>query len=520
MDSLGYLVLKDERAYHGLKGRNLSPKPDSFTPAYGKVEYEIDNGRLRKNMGDNFSFYALPFTPLAVVPQGDLLLCSSVEGLWTVTEGQAKKLYLPGQKFPENIVSMRSGEGMIVMLTADKNLFVYDTNRQLLQLINEKVDHFAIDKWNVLWYNQERWLRKDTSYVNNQLPTIELIRIMDSYGKAYTSPVSLGKNHGLLIIHYKGSYPPSYDELDYSYSIDGGPWQACREGVAFISELAGDDHEIIFRAARSEELVSLSEPIIVEVESEDINWLWPLFFGGLILLAIAVWFSQRRMQRSLAELAGEKEKIIMELQLANEKQKAGQLQMNPHFIFNTLNSISGLIALNESKLARTQLNKFSTMMRGVLSSSMKEYVPVKEELSFLEDYLSLEKLIRNDKFSFTIESDVAETVMVPSMILQPFLENAIVHGLNKKDSEGQLLLQLRDMGKYIKATIEDNGIGREAAKKDKKEGHESAALNIIEERLKALNKWNDIGLVYADLKDAEGLATGTRVTLHLPTQKQ
>ncbi len=520
MDSLGYLVLKDERAYHGLRGRNLIPKPQSFTPAYEKVEYEIANGQLRKNIGDNFSFYPLPFTPLAVVPQGDLLLCSSVEGLWTVSEGQAKKLYLPGQKFPENIISMKCGEGMIGMLTADKNLFVYDTNRQLLQLINEKVDHFAIDRWNVLWYNQERWLRQDTTYVNNQLPSIELIRIMDSYGKAYSSPVSLGKDHGLLIVHYTGSYPPSYDELDYSYSIDGGPWQACAEDIAFIPELADNNHEIIFRAASSEELVSLSEPIIVEVESEDINWLWPLFFGGLILLGLAVWFSQRRMQRSLAELAAQKEKILMELQLANEKQKAGQLQMNPHFIFNTLNSISGLIALNENKLARTQLNKFSTMMRGVLSSSVKEYVPIKEELSFLEDYLSLEKLIRNDKFNFTIESDVAETMMVPPMILQPFLENAIVHGLNKKDIEGQLLLQLVDMGKYIRATIEDNGVGREAAKQDKKEGHESAALEIIEERLKALNKWNDIGLVYTDLEDTEGRPSGTRVTLHLPTKKQ
>lgn len=520
IDSLGYLLLKDERAYHGLTGRHLSRKPEAFAPVIKKPEFEIDQGRLRKNLGDNFSFYPLPFTPLAVAPQGGILLCSSAEGLWTVDSGQAKRLYIPGQKFPENIVEMKTGEGMIAMLTADKNLFVYDTNRQLVQLVNEKVDHFAIDKWNCLWYNQDRWLRQDTTYLNNHPPTLTLVRITDAYGKTYTDPINLEKEMGALLVHYEGSYPPSYDELQYSYSLDGGEWQACAEGMAIVRGITSGNHELVFRAASSDEVVTLTKPIRIKVKSENINWLWPLLFGGLFLLGIATWFSQQRMQRSLTKLAAEKEKILMELQLANEKQKTGQLQMNPHFIFNTLNSISGLIALNENKLARTQLNKFSKMIRSVLSSSMKEYVPVEEELNFLEDYLSLEKLIRNDKFSFTIDSDVSETKMVPPMILQPFLENAIVHGLNKKAEEGQLRLQLEDQGKFIKATIEDNGIGREAALQQKKEGHESAALDIIEERLKALNKWNDIGLVYTDLKDAQGRASGTRVTLHLPIQNK
>jgi len=521
VDTNGLVMLKGvDKEYH-VKGMSIITKPNSLTARSEKQEYEIDYGQLKRNIGKNFSYYPLPFTPLAVCKHGDRLLCSSDDGLWTVSEGKAKRLFIPSQKFPENVLVLKGERGMIGMLTADKNLFVYDTAKQILKFVDEWVDDFVIDDWNCLWYTVEESLKQDPTFINNRLPILNIISVIAGPNvTVLTEPYLLTEEDKSITISYEAFYPPTLDKLASSYSLDGSPWEVVPyANIVQLTNLEPGRHEVRIKLEATKDIVTISKPIKIKVAYNSSNLLWPLLFGGLSLMGFFMWLSHQRMQKTLDRLATERDKIHMQLQIANEQQKVGQLQMNPHFVFNSLNSISGLIALNENKLARAQLNKFSKMMRGVLGNSMKEYIPLEEELSFLNDYLSLEQLIRNDKFSFEVEADVKDACMVPPMILQPFLENAIVHGLSKKEEKGKLLLMLSDKGKHLEVRIEDNGIGRAAAGEYKKEDHESAALDIIEARLKALNRWSDIGLVYEDLLDGSGQAAGTRVTLHLPKQK-
>ena len=151
---------------------------------------------------------------------------------------------------------------------------------------------------------------------------------------------------------------------------------------------------------------------------------------GLLGLSFIGSLRARSQMKSLVE---EKEKIKMQLALVNEKQKLGQAQMNPHFLFNALNGISGLIATKDLVHARKSLQSFSKMMRTVLDGSRSQSISIGEEIQFLSSYLRLEQMLRPDNFEFTINSALPEETLIPPMIIQPFVENAVIHGMGGLD---------------------------------------------------------------------------------------
>ena len=158
------------------------------------------------------------------------------------------------------------------------------------------------------------------------------------------------------------------------------------------------------------------------------------------------------------------------------------------------------------------------MMRKLLEGSIKEYLPIEDEVAFLDTYIQLEKMIRNDVFDYDISLEVKPQIKVPAMMIQPFVENAIIHGLKYKEDRGQLTLKFELVDRHVKVSIKDNGIGRKAAAQYKTEGHESAAIEIIEQRLRVLDRWGHKGIAYEDVVGETGLASGTIVTIYLPYQ--
>jgi len=482
-------------------------------------EFQLWNGQLRKNMGDNYSLYPLPFSPAALYPIGNKVFLAGSDGLWLFQEGQTKKYYVPGVVFPEDLISVKAYDQYIGMISRDRELLIYDTIHQTIKFIDNRVDDFTIDRWHCVFYSRGKTLSNFIDYVNDKTPLISISSIADASGKKLDPPITISPEDAIYV-KYRATYSPMMNNIDAEYCINDDSCQVIgNPKLLRIMSLQEGNNVLRIRANGNKYNYATTSPIKVKVTSDSLGRFWPWLFGGLGLLLLLNFFSQRRLKNELKTLEVEKEKINLQLQVAHEQQRLGQLQMNPHFLFNTLNSISGLIALNENKKARTHLGTFSKMMRQLLDASMHEWVTVEKELSFLESYLGLEKMIRNDKFDYKIASSVSADVFIPPMILQPFLENAIIHGIKHKDETGFLTLTLEEQGKNMKAVIEDNGIGRKAASAYKQDGHESAALSIIEQRLKTLNKWEDLNLVYEDLEDASGKALGTRVTIQLPKQK-
>jgi tetratricopeptide (TPR) repeat protein len=260
----------------------------------------------------------------------------------------------------------------------------------------------------------------------------------------------------------------------------------------------------------------------VELLSLKINNQRLLMYGsiGFAILVIAVSLllyngSRLKSKKRISEM----NHTISELTQANLRQ-----QMNPHFIFNTLNSIQYYMYQNDKIATNNYLTKFTSLMRKVLENSQHTSVTIKDELEALNLYLELESLRFKDRFDYKISVDDEIDPMlfkIPTMLIQPYVENSICHGMMPGDSKGQLKIDLKLESDHITCTIEDNGIGREAALKRKTEkggNHNSLGTRIVASRLDLVNSLYGTSLktIYTDLKNESGEPAGTRVEIHIP----
>lgn len=273
-----------------------------------------------------------------------------------------------------------------------------------------------------------------------------------------------------------------------------------------------DDKQMALQQAETEKAKALSEAaskrqdvIIVLIAAVAVS------IALIALLILRLWRTTRKEKVNI-----EKQKIAMEL-------KALRAQMNPHFIFNAINSIQHFILNNDSKSAHLHLSKFSQLIRKVLENSRFENIPLAEEIRMLELYLELESLRFSSKFHYKISVDDSidvENVLISPLLIQPFVENAIWHGLmHLKGKQGEVLIGFEKVNGILKCTISDNGIGRKQSMELKNGmAHESMGLSIAKERLQIVNMLNKakttINLI--DKTDKSGAPSGTVVELFMP----
>ncbi len=221
-----------------------------------------------------------------------------------------------------------------------------------------------------------------------------------------------------------------------------------------------------------------------------------------------------------------KNKYILEQNLNTYMQKALSQQMNPHFIFNTLNSIQYFLLNNDKLSSNKYLTKFAKLMRITLDNSQSETIPLTKEIELLNLYVELEQLRFDNKFSFEIINNVKldnELISIPPLIIQPFIENAIWHGImHRKDvTGGKLKIYFDVENENLKCTVEDNGIGRKKAnelKKQNKPEHISLGTQITESRIDLINKLHKskLKIDYIDLCDNNSNPIGTKVEITFP----
>jgi tetratricopeptide (TPR) repeat protein len=243
-------------------------------------------------------------------------------------------------------------------------------------------------------------------------------------------------------------------------------------------------------------------------------------YTGLFVLSLAIGillFSRSKInsKRRLSEM----NRKIAEITQANLRQ-----QMNPHFIFNTLNSIQYYMYQHDKLATNNYLTKFSSLMRKVLENSQHTSIPLRDELEALNLYLELEMIRFKDKFDYEIKiDDEIDPLLykVPTMLIQPYVENSISHGLMPCEGKGLVKISLKLENVYISCTIEDNGIGREAARENKRKSennHNSLGTQIVSSRLDLVNALYGTSLktIYTDLKNINGEPEGTRVEIQIP----
>lgn len=238
-----------------------------------------------------------------------------------------------------------------------------------------------------------------------------------------------------------------------------------------------------------------------------------IVFSSAVMVAITLFFQK---QRKIKEDARN--------ELAKMEHRMFRLQMNPHFVFNSLLAIQGFMYQNNPRDAGRYLTSFAKLIRHTLYGSSEEYIPLDSEIEALRYYLDLQRLRFNEKFDFEIvieESIIPESLKIPPLLIQPFLENAIEHGLQHKKGQGLLSVSLAYDDDCLKIEVLDNGIGREKAMKMQEEKgklHKSLGMEIVQKRVDSLKTvlGYKITMEIIDLKNDEGRATGTLVRLCIP----
>ena len=249
-----------------------------------------------------------------------------------------------------------------------------------------------------------------------------------------------------------------------------------------------------------------------------------LIAGLFLFLLLSVFvFRNFSLKRKNEKMAIKKSQAEFQQKVAELEMQALRAQMNPHFIFNCLNSINRFIFKNETKVASDYLTRFSRLIRMVLLHSQKKLVPLEDELEMLKLYLDMERLRFKNAFDYHITTTNAienSSVFIPPLLLQPFCENAIWHGLMHKDGPGHLNIELNEDNGILNCIITDDGVGREKAeafKSKSAEKEKSMGLKITTERLSLLNQGTTGGTFYEieDIRNEQGDIAGTKVELKI-----
>ncbi len=247
-------------------------------------------------------------------------------------------------------------------------------------------------------------------------------------------------------------------------------------------------------------------------------WFWTAVILGVgLIVGLILWWRIRAVKK------GEREKFTHEKQIMELEAKALRAQMNPHFIFNCLNSIKSLIQQNENEKSVTYLTTFSKLIRSLFNSADKKEINLFDEIETCKLYLQLEAMRFDAKFNYAVNVDAnidLKSIQVPALIIQPFIENAIWHGIVPRKSTGHVSLNVVRKNEIIEIAIDDDGIGREASYQNKSGSglaHQSKGVNLTQSRLELNNQLQQrqAELEILDKKDQHGNAAGTTVIIKI-----
>ncbi|MGB0933598.1 MAG: histidine kinase, partial [Lishizhenia sp.] len=344
---------------------------------------------------------------------------------------------------------------------------------------------------------------------------------------------TLNKTDSIILPYYKTQIEfelTAYDlstteDIKYSYKLSGldQRWSppTNRNNIVFTSIPPGK--YTLYYKAGNENTWTSNRKIYLEITPPYYTTWWFIILiviTFLSLLWLLIYLSRRRLKQKNESLT---EKLTLERNLVELEQKALRLQMNPHFIFNVLQSIQEQIITDNKNKARLSIAKFAKLMREILENSREKFISLEQELLTVENYLKLEQLTKTIDFTYAIEVDENiddEEAIIPPLLIQPFAENAIIHGFKKMDRPPHLSIAIAlETENNIIIKIEDNGCGRRTSQASKIQVdhlHKSLALQVTQERLSQLSRENSSKPLFEIIdKEENGEPTGTIVILRI-----
>ncbi|MCC7028881.1 MAG: histidine kinase, partial [Chitinophagaceae bacterium] len=370
---------------------------------------------------------------------------------------------------------------------------------------------------------------------NNPVKPEVYINEFKIFDNALVSDVNISYLDHVNLRHFENSISISFSTLgfslpektDYQYRLvgyDKGWIHSKGRNYVSYTNLPSGNYEFQVKATNYDGIWNEKPGTIkITIATPFYNtWWFYLLIAAAIGVVIFAFYTYRTRQIKHRERI----KLQFTKELAEVEMKALRAQINPHFLFNSLNSINNYILKNDTRLASRYLIKFSQLVRNILNNSSSPYITLEEELKTIELYMLIEGMRFSNQFSYKI--DVEEGLnpavhYIPSLLLQPYVENAIWHGLLHKDGEKIITISVRKIeSNSISITIEDNGVGRKAAKEiEQKPKHmKSFGMELGESRIRLLNQENGqtAKVDVIDLYNEEKDPSGTKIDIVIPAK--
>jgi ligand-binding sensor domain-containing protein len=434
--------------------------------------------------------------------------------------------------FAGEIHEMQSESDSIIWIRTSDGVYrhhIYNNSYSRLGVVNGMLNNFpnsiAIGRSKELFlgYQDGNFQRLKTDFFTTITKPQVLITGFKVYGNDFLSgDKDIMQTDNLVISYKQNNIRFEFTALDYTnpemqlfkYKLEGydKEWTTTSQPFAVYNNLDGGNYTFKVKASNSYGMWN-DEGTAVQLKVKPPFWKTKAFiFSAIILSCLLGYYLYKRRINTIRK----------EEQLKQQRTEAEMIalrsQMNPHFIFNCLNTIDSFIVTNKTDQASELLQKFSKLIRQVLENSSQPLIPISQECEMLKLYMELEKEVMENKFSFTIDADekvLHGGYLIPSLLLQPFVENAIHHGLRHNNGmKGLVKVTILEKTGTIEAMVEDNGVGRKkSAEKNQNRmaQKQSMGIQLSQQRLQGIQA-SQSSIVFTDLEE-NGEATGTRVLI-------
>jgi ligand-binding sensor domain-containing protein len=379
---------------------------------------------------------------------------------------------------------------------------------------------------NNLWFGTKNGITKYRPPKNNPLkrnPTINFKNIEVDYqsinslnNAIISNSIQLDPGQNNLSFTYKTVDLTHPDRIEYQWRLNEIVSDWTTTNSINFPNLKSDDYTFSILSRNAFKLESRPKTFQFHIDKPiyEKGWFIASMIGFFVLISLLSISSYiERLNKANKEKI---KKLTLENHLVNLEQKALQLQMNPHFIFNVLNGIKALGNNGNIEEFNTTVSQFATLLRAILNNSRAEEISLSQEINTLKNYLALEQKMSSTVFQYTFNIDTnnidLEEILIPPMLIQPFIENAIKHGFKEKLNTGEITVVFSVKNKFLHCAIVDNGIGYTHSQKATN-NHKSVALKVTKERIKNLSKYSNFDIF--ELQENNQIK-GTKVAFKIP----
>lgn len=454
--------------------------------------------------------------------------CNGDLNIFQIENNSISEINFPATIQKENVERTILKNGLLFIIT-NKYIFEYDLiTKKLKQIIhiNSNIEvNDIILKNNSYFISTNRGLiikKQEVYNRSNPIFSIENIKINNEVvTKLKLNDLAYDENN--IHITYRFLSPTPFEEHELLYRINESQWQKADilNPELVLNSLNHGSYTIEF--VLNSDFKNTTK---IHFTINRPFWLqFPFIFGASVfLLAFIYWLYRMNIKKIEKRNQLVLDKINLEKNVNQSKLKAIKSQMNPHFFYNALNTLQSFILSNEKRLAIDYLSKFSNLTRTILEMTEKDFISISEEVKTLQLYLDIEKGRFDEDFSHEIQVGKnidQESIKIPTMLLQPYVENAVKHGLLHKQGDKKVTISFEIQNNELHIGIDDNGIGRQKSNElnqIKNKNHQSFATEALQNRIDLLNEYNhkNISLKIIDKHNLQNQPTGTLVEIIIP----